>query len=84
MLAREFEDKFTTLVAAAMASGHNDSEYEGNIIEVLARSLGRTIAILGRGDQKGISDLLDGATNYAAEEAARFKRFGEFMAKSQK
>jgi hypothetical protein len=84
MLVEEFRAKYTSLVSAAMASGHHNPEYEGEILEIIARSLGRTIAILGRGNQQGIADLLDGATNYAAEEAARFKQFGEFMEKSQK
>jgi hypothetical protein len=84
VIPEEFEDKFTTLVAMAMADAYGDADFGGAMIAVMARSLGRTIAILGRGDQVGTGELLDGAMHYAEVEAANFLPFGKAVAKSRR
>ena len=66
-----FEEQLATLVSRAVADAQHDAETLGQIVERLAASLGFTVAIAVRGDGAAIDRMMEAASVYALEEAAR-------------
>lgn len=78
-----FGDAISSLLAktAADASKAPDrAERLGDMIEALARGLGFTIAIAANGNAETIDTMIQGAEQYALQEAAEKAPFAQFMA----
>lgn len=73
-----FESKLSALVAQEMAAAcdDNDPDRAGVAIEQLLRNTALAIAMACRGDASGISDMLEGGTQYLFESAAGFAKIG--------
>ena len=73
-----FGDKLATLVSP-IAAAAKTPEAKAEIIQELACSLGRSVAMLSGGNQELMSVWLEGAVQYAHEEAAGFQRAGRIL-----
>lgn len=83
MTPEEFENQYNNIIMEAMMKAKHDDQFMATIIETIAGSLGRSIAILSQGKQEIMSDFLDGALHYAEEEAARLQKAGSFLGEMQ-
>lgn len=79
MTPEEFENQYNNLIAEAMVKAKHDDQFIATIIETIAGTLGRSIAMLSQGKQDVMSDFLDGAMHYAEEEAARLQKAGQLL-----
>jgi hypothetical protein len=79
MTEQEFEAQYLMLTCQAMSDAKNNDNFRATIIENIARSLGRTIALMCHGNQKAMSDFLEGAIHYAETEAAGMQQMGQFL-----
>jgi hypothetical protein len=79
MTEKEFETQYLALTCQAMSDAKNNDRFRSAIVETMARSLGRTIALMCHGNQKAMSDFLDGAIHYAENEAAGMQKAGQFL-----
>jgi flagellar biosynthesis protein FliR len=79
-----FEDKLKNLCAREMAEADNDHERKAAAFTALAQALGFTIALSADGHPQLISELIEGATALAMEEAVHKAKFAEMMALPRK
>lgn len=75
----DFADKLSAIVSKEAAEAHGDHDRMAALIEVLARSLGFSVAIAAQGVGKTIDLLLAGAESHAHEEAVAKSAFARFM-----
>lgn len=76
-----FEVRLQGLVSAeiAYACEAKDAERAGACIEMLMRNAALCIAMACRGDNKGMSDMLEGSTQYLFETTASYKKVGTLI-----
>ncbi len=75
----DFRDKILMIVVDAMIAAKDNPMAQADVVEALASSLGRSIAMMSRGQQDVMSRLLEGAVHYAHEEAADSQKAGRFL-----
>lgn len=75
----DFRDKILMTVVDAMYAARDNPMAQADVVEALASSLGRSIAMMSLGQQEIMSRLLEGAVHYAHEEAADFQKAGKFL-----
>lgn len=80
----DFANQLQALCAKEAAAAHGDHERLGAMVEVVARSLGFTVAIACRGSAAAIDEMMAGADAYAHSEAVEKAPFARFMALSRK
>jgi hypothetical protein len=68
------EAAFTALIKSA-----STPDERADVIEFLGRRLGRGVVMMCNNDPKMISDLLEGATAFAFEEAGSFSPIFDMM-----
>jgi hypothetical protein len=78
-MARTFGDELAKFAAKASAAAKTP-EAKAEIVQELACCLGRSVAMLSGGNQELMGVWLEGAVQYAHEEAAGFQRHGRLIA----
>lgn len=70
-MERDFREALISLVMREMASAQkaNDDDRAAGVVTDLAEQLGKAIAMLCRGDRRGIDTLLAGTENLVSEIA---------------
>jgi len=82
--AEIFQNEHAKLLFKSTALARDDNNLNGAVVETLASSLGRFIAIMCGGHQEHMSDFLEGAIHYAENEAARTQKVGKLFVKFDK
>jgi hypothetical protein len=77
-------DTLPGIVMKAVKGAGSDPDAKAAIIEVQARCLGISVALMTRGDTKATNDLLEGASQYALEQAASTHLVNDLMDKALK
>jgi hypothetical protein len=81
-MGADFASKLSLLVSQEMAAAHGDADRVGIVIERLLYSAAFSIAIASRGNQDGLSEMLQGAESYLYQEAAGLAGFSAAMARA--
>ena len=82
-MKRSFGEQLVTLTSVASTTAKTP-EAKAEIVQELACALGRSVAMLSGGDQKLMGIWLEGAVQYAHEEAADFQKVGGLLAAMKK
>jgi hypothetical protein len=76
----KFTDTLPDRVAKEMMAARLSPEAMSDVLEVLTKSLGTTIAIMAAGDQKRVEHLLAGIEIYILEQAVAMSKWGRAIA----
>lgn len=72
-------DALPGLVMKAVNKAEGNPDAQAEIVEVQARMLGVSIAVMTKGNDKATDELLEGACHYAVEQAASTKQTNKLM-----
>lgn len=67
------------MVMKAVHEADNDPDAQAAIVEVQARMLGMSIALMTNGDARAANELLEGASQYAIEQAASTQQIDRML-----
>ncbi len=79
-----FADQLSALCAAELAAARQDADRMGEMVERLVNALAFSISIMGAGNPKVTSELLQGAEAYLTEAASGHLKVAAFLESDRK
>lgn len=79
MSSADFEAKLSVLTSGEMVQAKNDPERLALMFERLLNSAAFTIAMMGKGENKAMNELLTGAESYLVEATASHAKSARLM-----